>query len=159
TRVGGVIGLESGAHVDSYYDLDWLHRPDVHGGEVCAAVVSGLIGPSAPDADRWEPLWHYMQRGPGGVKGDLGFVKFDGDLRPRPHEIDTARCPVFLLTGEYDYSNSPADTAVVADAVAGARMVTMEGLGHFPMSEDYAAFRTHLLPVLAAADRARIDLR
>src|SRR3546814_10819773 len=25
----GLIGLQSGAHVDPYYDLDWLHRPDV----------------------------------------------------------------------------------------------------------------------------------
>jgi pimeloyl-ACP methyl ester carboxylesterase len=159
TRVGGVIGLESGAHVDPYYDLDWLHRPDVHGGEVCAAVVSGLIGPSAPEADRWETLWHYMQSGPGVFKGDLWFYKVDGDVRPRLPEIDTTLCPLFLLTGEYDYSNTPVDTAAVADAVAGATAVTMSGLGHFPMSEDYPAFRTHLLPVLAAADRARKDLQ
>jgi pimeloyl-ACP methyl ester carboxylesterase len=156
-RVGGVIGLEAGAHVDPYYDLEWLHRPDVHGGEVCAAVVSGLISPSAPEAERWETLWHYMQSGPGVFKGDLWFYKVDGDLRPRLAEIDTTACPLFLLTGEYDYSNSPADTAVVADAVAGATAVTMFGLGHFPMSENYAAFRTHLLPVLAAADRSRED--
>ena len=156
-RVGGVIGLESGAHVDPYYDLDWLHRPDVHGGEVCAAVVSGLIGPSASEADRWETLWHYMQSGPGVFKGDLWFYKVDGDLRPRLSDIDTTICPLFLLTGEYDYSNSPADTQVVADAVPGASAVTMSGLGHFPMSEDYAAFRAYLLPVLDAAGRARKD--
>ena len=35
TRFRALIGLESGAHADPYYDLDWLHRPDVHGGEVC----------------------------------------------------------------------------------------------------------------------------
>ena len=36
-----VIGLQAGAHVDPYYDTQWLHRPDVH-GEVAAAIVSGL---------------------------------------------------------------------------------------------------------------------
>src|SRR5256885_8535340 len=28
-----LIGLESSAHVDPYYDTSWLHRADVHGGE------------------------------------------------------------------------------------------------------------------------------
>jgi pimeloyl-ACP methyl ester carboxylesterase len=60
-RFRAVIGLQAGAHVDPYYDLNFLHRPDVHGGEVSAAIVSGLVGPDAPDGDRWETLWHYMQ--------------------------------------------------------------------------------------------------
>jgi hypothetical protein len=63
--VQGLIGLQSGAHVAPYYNLEWLHRPDVHGGEVCAGIVSGLIGPHAKEVDRWETLWHYMQSGPG----------------------------------------------------------------------------------------------
>ena len=44
-----IIGLQAGAHVDPYYDLNFLHRADVHGGEVCGAIVSGLVGPDAPD--------------------------------------------------------------------------------------------------------------
>lgn len=63
-RFKALIGLQSGAHVNPYYDLDWLHRPDVHGGEVCAGIVSGLVGPGSPERDRWETLWHYMQGGP-----------------------------------------------------------------------------------------------
>jgi pimeloyl-ACP methyl ester carboxylesterase len=150
-RLGGVIGLQAGAHVDPYYDVDWLHRPDVHGGEVCAGVVSGLIGPAAPEGERWETLWHYMQSGPGIFKGDLWFYKVGGDIRDQLGEIDTNRCPVFLLTGEYDYSCTPDDSRVVADAVTGALLEVMPGLGHFPMSEDYARFRTHLLPILSTA--------
>ncbi len=76
-----LIGLESSAHVDPYYDTNWLHRPDVHGGEVAAGAVSGLVAPQAPVADRWETLWHYMQSGPGVFKGDLYFYGIDGDLR------------------------------------------------------------------------------
>jgi pimeloyl-ACP methyl ester carboxylesterase len=38
-----LIGLESSAHVDPYYDTTWLHRADVHGGEVAAGAVSGLV--------------------------------------------------------------------------------------------------------------------
>jgi pimeloyl-ACP methyl ester carboxylesterase len=94
-------------------------------------------------------LWHYMQGGPGVFQGDLYFYKVDGDARGLLAEIDTARCPVFLLTGEFDYSCPPDDTLAVARAVPGAHAQVMAGLGHFPMSEDYERFRSYLLPVLA----------
>jgi pimeloyl-ACP methyl ester carboxylesterase len=154
-QVGGVIGLQSGGHVDPYYDTGYLNRPDVHGGLACAGIVSGLIGPDASEQDRWETLWHYMQGGPGIFQGDLHFYKVDGDVRDRLAAVDTERCPVFLLTGEYDYSCSPADTLEVANAIPGAQMTVMTGLGHFPMSEDYQNFRQYLLPTLTSAVKAR----
>jgi len=147
-RFRALIGLESAAHVAPYYDVSWLHRPDVHGGEVCAGVVSGLIAPTAPPAERWETLWHYMQGGPGVFKGDLYFYKVDGDIRDRVDLIDTKRCPLFLLTGEYDYSCTTEGTLDVARRT-GAEAVIMKGLGHFPMSEDPERFIGYLLPVLA----------
>jgi pimeloyl-ACP methyl ester carboxylesterase len=147
-----LIGLQSAAHTEPYYDVNWLHRPDVHGGEVCAGVVSGLVGPDSPPAERWETLWHYMQGGPGVFKGDLYFYKIDGDIRDRLEQIDTRRCPLYLLTGEYDYSASPADSQEVARRVPGCELTIMQGLGHFPMSEHPERFLTYLLPVL---DRIR----
>jgi pimeloyl-ACP methyl ester carboxylesterase len=143
-----IIGLQAGAHVDPYYDLNFLHRPDVHGGEVCAAIVSGLVGPDAPDKERWETLWHYMQGGPGVFKGDLYFYKLDGDIRERVAQIDTTKCPLFLLSGEYDYSCTPEETLAVAKSVKGSHVQIMQGLGHFPMSEDPEKFLGYLLPVL-----------
>src|ERR1700716_1566976 len=140
-------------HVDPYYDLNFLHRPDVHGGEGCAAIVSGLVGPDAPDDERWETLWHYMQGGPGVFKGDLYFYKLDGDIRGRVAQIDTRRCPLFLLSGEYDYSCTPEETLAVANSVPGSEVTIMKGLGHFPMSENPAEFLKHLLPVLEKIGR------
>ena len=151
-----IVGLQAGAHVDPYYDLNFLHRPDVHGGEIAAAIVSGLVGPDAPDEARWETLWHYMQGGPGVFKGDLYFYKIDGDIRSRVAQIDTSRCPLFLLSGEYDYSCTPDETLAVARSIPGSEATIMKGLGHFPMSENPQEFLTHLLPVLekiAVSDR------
>ena len=147
-----IIGLQAGAHVDPYYDLSYLHRPDVHGGEICAAIVSGLVGPHSPESHRWETLWHYMQGGPGVFKGDLHFYKLDGDIRARVSEIDTKRCPLFLLSGEYDYSCTPEETLEVARSIKGCDATIMKNMGHFPMSEDPAAFLTYLVPLL---DRIR----
>jgi pimeloyl-ACP methyl ester carboxylesterase len=95
-----------------------------------------------------------MQGGPGVFKGDLHFYKVDGDLRQRIAAIDASRCPLFLLTGEYDYSCSPAETEEVAALVPGARCTIMPGLGHFPMSEDPERFLEHLRPVLSEIEES-----
>jgi len=147
-RFKALIGLQSGAHVSPYYELDWLHRPDVHGGEVCAGIVSGLIGPYADSVDRWETLWHYMQGGPGVFKGDLYFYKSEGDLRGAEGQIDTRKCPLYLLTGEFDYSCTPEDSKSLAEKIPGASLTIMPGLGHFPMSESPDRFIPYLLDVL-----------
>jgi pimeloyl-ACP methyl ester carboxylesterase len=147
-RFRAIIGLEAGAHVDPYYDLNWLHRSDVHGGEACAGMVSGLIAPGSPEVDRWETLWHYMQGGPGVFKGDLFFYTVDGDIRGRLEGIDTSRCPLYLLTGEYDYSCTPQDTLEVAGRIKGAEALIMKDMGHFPMSENPEAFLEEIRPVL-----------
>jgi pimeloyl-ACP methyl ester carboxylesterase len=146
-RFRAIIGLESSPHVAPYYDVNWLNRPDVHGGEVCAGVVSGLVAPTAPDDHRWETLWHYKQGGPGVFKGDLYFYKVDGDIRDKVGEIDVKRCPLYLLTGEYDYSCTSEATLDIARRT-GAEATIMRGLGHFPMSEDPPKFISYLLPVL-----------
>jgi pimeloyl-ACP methyl ester carboxylesterase len=147
-RFRALIGLQASAHVDPYYDLDWLSRTDASGGETAGGVISGLVGPSSSPEHRWETIWHYMQGGPGVFKGDLYFYKVDGDMREQLGGIDTRACPLYLLSGEYDYSAPPEEAADVARRIPGARYMMMPGLGHFPMSENHEAFRAHLLPVL-----------
>jgi pimeloyl-ACP methyl ester carboxylesterase len=143
-----LIGLEAADFQAPWYDTAWLNRPDVHGGEVCAALVSGLVAPQSPAEARMETLWAYKQGGPGVFKGDLYFYRVDGDLRGRTAAIDTTTCPLYLLTGEYDFSCSPEDTVRTASSIAGAEVTVMEALGHFPMSENPAQFRRYIAPVL-----------
>jgi len=143
-----VIALEGADHQEPWYDTNWLNRPDIHGGEVSAGLVSGLVAPQSPEEYRWETLWGYLQSGPGVFKGDLHFYREDSDYRDRVADIDTANCPVYLLTGEYDFSCTPEDTLRTAARIEGAQAVIMEGLGHFPMCEDPAQFRKYIMPVL-----------
>jgi pimeloyl-ACP methyl ester carboxylesterase len=148
-RFRALIGLEAADYQRPWYDdTSWLHRPDVHGGELCSALMSGLIAPQSPALTRWETLWGYAQGGPGVFRGDLYFYRAEGDLRGKLGGIDTSRCPLYLLTGEYDFSCTPEDTLRTASAIKGAAVTVMKGVGHFPMSEHPERFRSYLLPVL-----------
>jgi pimeloyl-ACP methyl ester carboxylesterase len=145
-----VIGLEAGYQVLPWFDNTWLHHPEVHGGEICAARVSGLMAPGSPEESRWETLWGYMQSGPGVFKGDLYFYfqRAESEFLKYMALIDTKVCAVYLLAGEYDYSCTPEDTRQTGAKIAGAEVTVMKAMGHFPMSENPALFRRYILPVL-----------
>ncbi|MCX5918236.1 MAG: alpha/beta hydrolase [Deltaproteobacteria bacterium] len=145
-----VIGLEAGYQVQPWFDNTWLHQPDVHGGEICAARVSGLMAPQSPEETRWETLWGYMQSGPGVFKGDLYFYfqRAESDFLKYMARIDTKACPVYLLAGEYDYSCTPEDTQRTGAYIPGSEVIIMKEMGHFPMSENPQRFRNYILPVL-----------
>ena len=152
------IGLQSATHAEAgadtrLRDLGVLFRPDVHGQEAAAGSVACLISPTSPNAEKWETLWHYMQGGPGIFMGDLNYYFAEGDLRNGLLDgLDTEKCPLHLLTGEYDLSATPELTAELAKLVNATSFQVMKGLGHFPMSESPQQFRRYLLPVLDRID-------
>ncbi len=149
-----VIGLQSALYAENMIDgepegMRTIHRPDVHGPEVSGALMAGLIAPQSPGPDCWETLWHYMQGGPGVFMGDLNYYFTDGDMRNGlAAGIDTTACPVYLLTGEYDTSATPELSRQLAEEINATEFQVMQGMGHFPMSENPEAFRGYLLPIL-----------
>jgi pimeloyl-ACP methyl ester carboxylesterase len=143
-----LIGLQSAAYVERYYDPSWMDHAEVHGGRAAGGLAYGLMSPLSPEEHKWETAWHYMQGGPGVFSGDLYFYQVEGDIRGRIGAIDTRICPLYMLTGEYDYSASPRDTEAAAAKIPGAKVMIMKGLGHFPMSENPEAFLGYLRPVL-----------
>jgi pimeloyl-ACP methyl ester carboxylesterase len=68
--------------------------------------------------------------------------------RLRVAAIDTKVCPLYLLTGEYDFSCTPEDTRRTAAAIGGASVTIMEQLGHLLMSENPEQFCRYVAPVL-----------
>jgi pimeloyl-ACP methyl ester carboxylesterase len=148
------IGLESHQGYDPLMlplikDLEYLDRSDVNAQEAAAATVSGLCAPMSPEKEVWETLWQYMQGGPGAFGGDLFYYMVDGDLRNgQLRQLDTKICPLYLLTGDYDYSATVERTREVLAQVPGAKFQVMPNLGHFPMSENPELFLSYLRPVL-----------
>lgn len=147
-RFSGFIAIEASDFQPAWYDIDWFHRPDAHGGEMGAALVSTNISPYAPEEERWNTLWMFMQSGPGVFRGDLSFYTQDDSLIGRLGQIDTAKTPVHIIVGAYDLTCTPEDAKRTADAIPGATLAVMDELGHFPMSEHPQGFRPFFLDAL-----------
>jgi pimeloyl-ACP methyl ester carboxylesterase len=140
--VSGVIPCEACEHLSRY--------PAIYGySDVAESIlnpesVCGMMSPTAPAANKRLVWWSYSSQGTGVFKGDLTFYFQGWDGRGRMGQIDTKACPVYMLTGEYDYSCSPATSKATADQIPGAVFETMEGLGHFPATEDPTQFLPYL---------------
>jgi pimeloyl-ACP methyl ester carboxylesterase len=142
-----VVGLEAAAHTPGGF-ADEFYHPSIS-NDFKAAVMYGLMSPTSPERYRRETAWVYSQGAPAVFKGDLYYYSIDHDVRATAGRIDTSRCSVDILNGEYDWSGTPALGAALAAAIPGARYATMPGLGHFPMSEDPERFLELIRPVLA----------
>lgn len=149
-EISAVLGLE--AQAGGYEEkkpgayLDVLYRPDIHGGEASAELTVDLCAPTIPEKYRWELWWLYTQEGAGVYNGDLYFFSHEWDIRDRLADIDTSKCAVYLFTGEYDWSCTPADTLAAGEEIRGAKVTIMENIGHFPMSEDWQLFMSYAKP-------------
>ncbi len=153
SRFRAAVGLQSATHAEAgadtrLRDLGVLFRPDIHGQEAAAGTVACLVAPSSPQAEKWETLWHYMQGGPAIFMGDLHYYFAEGDLRNTDLSGLDDKCPLYLLTGEYDLSATPQLTADLARVTGARHFEVMKGMGHFPMSENPDAFLGYLRPVL-----------
>lgn len=154
-RFAGFIAIEASDFQPAWYDIDWFDRPDAHGGEMGAALVSANISPYAPERERWNTLWMFMQSGPGVFRGDLSFYTRDDSLIRRLGAIDTARTPVHLIVGAYDLTCTPEDARRTAEAIPGASLTVMDELGHFPMSEHPEGFRPFFINALSRMPAGR----
>ena len=144
----GFIAIEASDFQPAWYDIDWFHRPDAHGGEMGAALVSANISPHAPNTERWNTQWMFMQSGPGVFRGDLSFYTQDDSLIARLDRIDASKTPVHILVGAYDLTCTPEDAERTAEAIPGATCTVMQELGHFPMSEHPEAFKPFFINAL-----------
>jgi pimeloyl-ACP methyl ester carboxylesterase len=148
SRFSGFIAIEASDFQAAWYDIDWFDRPDAHGGEMGAALVSANISPHGPHAERANTLWMFKQSGPGVFRGDLSFYTRDDSLIARLGDIDTDKTPVHIIVGAYDLTCTPEDAKRTADAIKGATLTVMDELGHFPMSEHPEGFRPFFLDAL-----------
>jgi pimeloyl-ACP methyl ester carboxylesterase len=124
-------------------------NPNVNRTSIGAAMMLN-ISPYSPEENVREIQWEYSCGGPGIFAGDLFYYYYDHNVsHDEARAIDTSKCMLYMLTGEYDPNTSPAETRELAGLVKGSKFWAMEKLGHFPVTENYPVFRKYLLPILA----------
>lgn len=123
----------------------WANDPQVNAEQYISTWIAGMMAPESPEEHYRTALWHYGQGGPGVYSGDLAFYSRDWpQIQP---QLSSARCPLWVMVGEYDYSCSPEVSQRVAEKMGG-HFTLMQSLGHFPMVENPERFREYLLPIL-----------
>jgi pimeloyl-ACP methyl ester carboxylesterase len=128
-------------------DSPWFDHPRIS-DRAKAAQMYDAMGPQSPEALKRESTWLFAQAAPPVMLGDLYYVCTQYDMTGKAESIRTDRTPLYLFNGEYDWVMPPSHGKELADRIKGARFEIMPGLGHFPMIENPAEFRKHILPVL-----------
>lgn len=141
-----VVGIES-AHFTPGLNQRWLYHPRIN-SEFNSNIAYDMMGPASPEERKRETCWCYSQAAPQVVKGALNYHCVEHNLVGKADRIDTSKVAVYLLTGEYDFSCPPMLTELLANDIKGSRFTVIEGMGHFPMSEDPVRFKKYILPVL-----------
>lgn len=127
TAMGAYLG-EPGADADRAL-LDLVDRSTVD--DLFATLATEAVAPGSPP-ELVTTVRHLTNRhGKPIVRRVLEAAgSADGDPW-----LSRVRCPVLVLTGEFDASCSPSDGALLAER-AGGRHEVLPGLGHLPMLED-----------------------
>jgi len=144
----GIVACEASDHIQGR-KVPWADHPQVNQAIFVPEWIEGLMAPHSPAPCAVDVWWQYSQGGHATFARDIDFYSGEWDARGRVHRIDTRRCPLVMLTGEYDYSCTAEHSAATAAKIPGARFAMMPGIGHFPFAENPPLFAEHLLPVLA----------
>jgi pimeloyl-ACP methyl ester carboxylesterase len=147
----GIIACEASERIERR-QTPFSNHPQINAAYFVPEWIRGLIAPQSPAECAADIAWHYGQGGPGVFFGDIEFYAGDWDARERVGRIDTNRCRLFMLTGEYDYSCTVEHSAATAAKIPGVRFQPMPGIGHFPFAENPALFAQYLLPILNELD-------
>jgi pimeloyl-ACP methyl ester carboxylesterase len=117
----------------------WCKDPVINQSLLNPEYIYGMMAPQSPIRNQ-RLIWHmYSAQAYGLFHGDLDFYFNGWDGRDRVASIDTKECPVFCLTGEYDWSCPPEMTQKTVAKIKGAQFKPMKNLGHFPQVGQYRA--------------------
>ncbi|MGR8947933.1 MAG: alpha/beta fold hydrolase [Gammaproteobacteria bacterium] len=147
-RFRGLIGLAGTVPTYGFFH-DWWIDPAVNLPMMLPGLVDAVMAPGISAHDR-EINRMCQSAHPQSMRSDLFFWGEENADPARASRIDANKVPLYLFAGEYDFTCPPEWVKQTAQEIPGdVRVGTLNGLGHFPMSEDYALFRPTLVKTLA----------
>ena len=144
--VEGALLMDDGQGLDTYAHRSFYH-PQVS-NVFKGRLMHALTAPTAPEVYRQETIQTYMAGWPAAFIGDLNYYVTEFDAREKAPNIDTSKTAVHIMNGEYDFSGTWEKGEAAHQVIKGSTWTKMEGMGHFPMSEDPDKFVEYLRPIL-----------
>ncbi|MEM7467547.1 MAG: alpha/beta hydrolase [Pseudomonadota bacterium] len=143
----GLIGMAGTVPTYGFFH-DWWIDPAVNAPLMLPGVVDAVMPPGISAHDR--QINRMCQSAhPQAMRSDLYFWGVENTDQDRAGRIDADKVPLYLFAGEYDFTCPPEWIEQTAASMSGtAHYQMLEGLGHFPMSEDYTLFRPTLVKTL-----------
>jgi pimeloyl-ACP methyl ester carboxylesterase len=147
-RFRGLVALAGAIPTYGFFH-DWWIDPGVNVQAMLAGMMDAVMAPGLSAWDR-QVNRLYQSAHPRSLRNDLHLWGVDNADAELARRIDARKVPLYLYAGEYDFTCPPAHIEACARRIGGpVEYATLEGLGHFPMSENYALFRPTLLETLA----------
>jgi pimeloyl-ACP methyl ester carboxylesterase len=146
-RFRGLISLAGAVPTYGFFH-DWWIDPGVNTIMMEPALMDAVM---APGLSHWDRQMNRMIQGahPRSLRNDLYFWGVENADPARAERIDATKVPIYMYAGEYDFTCPPEHIEASARRIGSAVHYEMlPGLGHFPMSENYALFRPTLMRTL-----------
>ena len=147
-RFRGLIALAGAIPTFGFFH-DWWIDPGVNVSAMAGGMVDAVM---APGLSAWDRQVNRMSQSahPRSLRNDLYLWGVDNTDASRAERIDASKVPLYMYAGEYDFTCPPAHVEASARRIGkGVHYEMLKGLGHFPMSENYALFRPTLVRTLA----------
>ena len=127
---------------------DWWIDPAMNMLMMQSGLIDAVMAPNLAPSDR--QINRMCQSGhPRSLRNDLHLWGVDNSDPDRATRIDPTKVPIYMYAGEYDFTCPPAHVEASAKAIGPeVHYETLNGLGHFPMSENYDRFRPTLIKTL-----------
>jgi len=147
-RFRGLVALAAAVPTYGFFH-DWWVDPGVNVNFMVPGLMDAVMAPQLSALDR-QGNRIYQGAHPRALRNDLYLWGVDNADAARAGRIDASRVPLYLYAGEYDFTCPPEHVEASAQAIGGpVHYEMLAGLGHFPMSENYARFRPTLVRTLA----------
>jgi pimeloyl-ACP methyl ester carboxylesterase len=141
-----VIGVEAAENAGPA-TMDIFYHPQI-GNDFKRGTAMGFSAPANPEKYRRAISWVAMLSAPPVTKGDMNYYFIEHDMTGKCPQIDTTKCAVYLLTGEYDPTSTVEDTKELAKKIKGSKFYEMKGMSHSGMAENPELFKKYLMPIL-----------
>ena len=161
--IGGVIALHlaelfpekfravvalAGAVPTSGFFHDWWIDPAINSNLIQAGLIDS-VGPTDISKSDRQINRICQSSHPKSMRNDLHLWGVDNADLNRASRIDPTKVPIFMYSGQYDFTCPPELVEESANAIGPeVHYEMLENLGHFPMCENYTRFRPTLVKTL-----------